>query len=275
MKNSRLTLIAALVCIISLPSCKKDNSSSLIADNVAPYINLPADGSGYFSVVKVITSEDYNQTLANPCTDSKRMATIPNKGNNQQLTVGSAGFYFDNHAVWATGNASYDGHTMPYSSSGCVIPIGIVSFYAGPSDTVVFGNYTAWSFNVVQSYDSLQDTLSASFTDNFSFPTISDIATIGTVSVHNNYTLSAVGPVSGDSVLFVIKGPNGTITNTLGPNSATCTFTANQMATLGTTNNNRFGLLQIVPYRLRSQMIGGYKYYLLKEACLSKYVILQ
>jgi hypothetical protein len=275
MKHGSLALIVVLFCVVLFSSCKKENSAVALPDNVAPGINLPTDGSGYFSAVKVITSENYNHTLANPCLGSETKATLPNKGASQQLTVGSAGFYFVNHALWETGNASYDGHALPYSVGGCVIPEGIVSFNAGPSDTIVFGNYTAWNFTIVQSYDSLRDTLSASFTDNFSFPTITDIASIGTVSIHNSYTLSAIGNVSGDSVIFVIAGPKGSISSTMGPNSTSCTFTAAQMATLGTTNNDKFGLLQIVPYRLRSQTIDGCKCYLLKEACLSKYVVLQ
>lgn len=279
-------LLSAFYFIIVFPSCKKEHGSTpALTANNAPYVNVPQDGSGYFSEIKVITSDDYNLPLPGGCIPGNtKVLTIANKNNSQQLTVGKVIFSFYDYSFWDEGNASYNGHSMAYAPSGCVIPEGTAAFVSGPSDTVDFGNFTTWAFKVYQSpdsfiqgftFDSLDPSITASFTDNFSFPEITDIANNGTVSTKGSYTLSAYGNVTGDSVLFVITGPDTTISAVQGPNAGSYTFTNAQMASLGTTNGNRTALLQIVPYCVRPQMVSGFKCYILKEACLSKYVVLE
>jgi hypothetical protein len=271
-----LVLISCILAIIGIfSSCKKDTTTYSIAGNNAPAIGIPADGSGMFFENKVITSEDYNLPVTTGGCIGKpltKIYTISNT-NNRQMAVGTVGFQLTK-AYWNSVNVSYNGNNIPMPNTGCIANMWYS--VAGPSDTIVFSNFTLWagSIDSFSSQGTITDTISYSFTDNLLFPNISDIITSGTVSTHAGYTLSAYGAVSGDSVIFLITGPKATISATLGANATSYTFTPARMASVGTTGGHKYGLLQIVPFSLTPQTINGNKYYVLKETCLSKYVIL-
>jgi hypothetical protein len=109
------------------------------------------------------------------------------------------------------------------------------------------------------------------YSDNSSFPSISDISNSGTVSSATSFTLSATSGVYGDSVIFVVTGSRGHVMYTAAPNTSSHTFSSSEMATVGTAGNNT-GLLQIAPYRINHQTINGKSYYFIKETCVSKFV---
>ena len=271
----RITFLALILSGISFfSSCKKDNTVQYTyADNSAPQISLPSDATGFFWASSVKTSSDYNlYQYSGACTEvpTSKLLNIPNNANSQPMSIGRVLFEITKPS-FRLNYASYDGHTLPaVSSGGCV---SIIYNEAGPSDSIHFGTFSNWAFSSYLA-DSVQDTIATSLTDNIPFPTITDISSTETVSTQTAYTLFAAGAVTGDSVMFIIKGPKNTIHATQGANAGSCSFTATQMASLGTTGGNKYGLLQIVPYRMASQTVKGYKFYVLKEACLSKYVVL-
>jgi len=278
MNMKHLILISSLLSVIGIfSSCKKNNPTYTIAGNYAPAVSVPADGFGVFYETKVITSEDYNLPInTGGCMgrSETKMYTISNI-NNQQMSIGTVGFDLAMDSL-NIGYVSYGGKNIPVGGGGCALFYQLSN--AGPSDTIVFSNFTSWAgslYAVSSSYPFNNiDSVSYSFTDNLAFPTIGDITTSGTVSTQSGYTLSSYGATSGDSVIFLITGPKATIRATLGPNATSCTFTAAQMASLGTTGGNKYGLLQIVPFSFAPQIVNGNKYYILKETCLSKYVVL-
>ena len=270
MKNISLAFGVCVFLMLIVSSCKKDTSTGTNPPNNAAPATWFAWNTYNFTSARVITSEDYNETKYN-CDGGHQFLSIPNtKINSQQFTVGCASALINipQYAMADLSNVrvSCNSYSLRYSG-GCVIPVP-TPMTTGYSDSITFGPLSTWT-----RYSG--DTLLWSYTDAGNVPAIADILSGETVSTTGSYTLAAMGNVSGDSVIFSITGPLAQISHTLGSNAGSYTFTAAEMASLGTTKGSKSGLLQIAPYNFHLQTIDSLPCYFIKETCLSKYVILQ
>ena len=246
--------------------------SIILPTNSAPYVYDLFDTVSYFVSATVTTSENYNEQTGS-CIGQTKMMTIQNtKGNGQAFTLGCAyaaivpPIYAS--PVSQTG-LKCNSYRLGFAPVGCVLMYPTI-MTSGYSNTITFGPVSTWTCYGGANSDSMVWT----YTDAGSVPAINDILSSGSVSTAGSYPMSALGSVSGDSVIFRIIGPNAQISHILGPNTASYTFSAAEMASLGTTGGNKSGLLQICPYRMHLQIINGAKCYFIKETCMSKYVIL-
>jgi hypothetical protein len=276
MRNFISGLSVAFILVIIVSACKKDTSpvqvAVALATNSAPNLSFAFDTFNYFVSVQVITSENYNETQFS-CVGTKKTLTIPNtNGSGHQFTVGCANAFIGS-PLYSEANVfnsnvycnSYRLHVF----GGCVLPFP-TPLATGYSDTIAIGPISNWTSYNPGNSDSVWN-----FADNTILPSIADIVSGDSVFTKASYTLSALGNVTGDSVIFVITGPLASVSHVLGPNASSCTFTGVEMASLGTTGSNKSGLLQIAPYKFHVQNISGAQCYFAKETCLSKYVILQ
>ena len=244
MRKTYLVLALALTGLTTFTSCKKDSSTTAPSSS-APTITPPSDADGALAAVQVIST----QTVAG--------ITIP-------INIGTAVAWFGTSSSYQdAGTVTCDGNTLTKNNNAYVYqptqskPTGID--FTSSTAWTVSGGSTVTAFN---------------HTDNSSFPGIDDISGGTEVQTSGSYTLSATTGVTGDSVIFVVSGPKATVTRVGGPNSSQHTFTAAEMASVGTTSGMT-GLIQIAPYRLNRQTINSKKYYFIKEACVSKFVTLK
>lgn len=86
------------------------------------------------------------------------------------------------------------------------------------------------------------------------------------------YTLeSATQIIDADSTIFSVISPTNSIMKTVAGNVQSVEFTAAEMGTLGAGN----GYVQITPYNLEAQVLGGKQIYLINEAVSTTSVTFQ
>lgn len=272
MKALLFNLTICLLALSSLNACKKaDDSTVQKPMNNAPMATTPADAYGLFSAQRVITKEDF-YTNYNVC--SGGVGTDQVIKNNSYGTTAITGTASALCMAQANGLAGIQCNDSSLHVLGCAFAsysLNAYVFVPSPSDPggIPFQGQAYWQIN-----DSAIATPNYSFADSTIFPAIDDIYTTGDVATNSSFTLLATGPVTGDSVIFIIVGPKGSLRKVAGPNSAAQIFSAAEMATVGTTTGLT-GLLQIAPYRQIQKSINGKTLYFIKETCLSKYVNLK
>ena len=243
MKKIYLFLSIGLLCSALMIGCNK-SSTSVNQSSSAPTVSTPTDADGAMAAVQVITT----QTLAG--------IPIPINIGTAVAWFGSASSYKD------AGNVSCATNALTKSNNAYVFQPSQSS-----PEGISFNSNVAWDVTG----NSGNGIAAFSYSDNSSFPSISDINNSGSVSAAGSFTLSATSAVYGDSVIFVVSGSQKHIIYTAAPNTSSHTFSAAEMATVGASGNNT-GLLQIAPYRLNHQTINGKSYYFVKETCVSKFV---
>lgn len=244
MKKTYLILGLCFAGISILSSCSKLSTATGTPSSNAPSVNTPSDADGALASVQVITT----QTVAG--------FTVP-------INIGTAAAWFGSASSFKdAGNVSCASNALTKSNNAYVFT---------PSQTspegITFSNNVTWDVTG----NSGNGIAAFNYSDNSSFPSISDISNAGTVSSAGSFTLSATSAVYGDSVIFVVTGSRGHVMYTAAPNTGSHTFSASEMASVGTTGTNG-GLLQIAPYRINHQTINGKSYYFVKETCVSKFV---
>jgi hypothetical protein len=246
-KISLFASCALLIVVLSVSSCTKKKDSQQAPSNTAPQYTIPGDANGAFAAVKTISS----QTIA---------------GYTTSIDIGTAVAWFGSSTSFVDGGTvKLNSNSLSKQSNNAYVftpattaPTGID--FTGSEVWEISGN----TANGVPAFTK---------THYASFPYITDISNTGDVSTTTDFTLSASSYVTGDSVIFVVSGPNGHVLKVKGPNSTSCSFTAAEMGTLGTGSN--MGLLQIAPYTWTVDNSTGKKYYFVKETCVSKFVNLK
>lgn len=256
-----LTLAALIMAYLTvLTSCNKDSGGNLglspytgLSPNDPPPIAVPADGAGSFTIATVTTESNFYHGYID-CGILVNVVKYPNPDSGyRNFTYGIVSAQFPADGLLLFGN-----DTLEYLTSSC----GNGSYISLPSPSLSGTPPTAWTINGQLSTDTLLP------------PVVSPIASADTVQTTGSYTLRCNGPVFGDGIVFAISGSKGTLITALGPGLNAYTFSAAQMATLGATNGANPGLVQIASYRMYNKYIGGKKYYFVKEASFSKYVVL-
>lgn len=271
-----ISTFTLILFVLIFASCKKNTSSpGNIPANAAPSLYVPFNGHDYFVTAQVLTSENYYEYVGgSACVGtSPKLQTLTNtKTNGQKMGLGCAygAMTWPYHTTSFFPGLYCNAFKLFGTNNGCIVP-PMASMSTGYSDTTVIGPVSTWAFYGGTNGDSLI----WSYIDAGAVPTISDISSAESISTSDVYTLSALGAVSGDSVIFSITGPSATISRRLGPNANSYTFSAEEMSSLGTTGGYKTGLLQITPFNVHSLIINGDTCNFAKETCNSKYVILQ
>ena len=244
MKKVLFVTIMGSLLTMSINSCGKKDTPSTPSSS-APTINTPSDAVGAFASVKIVTT----QTVGG--------ITIPINIGTAVAWVGTSASFLDAGTITCnTKNlAKQTGNSYVFTPT-TTEPTGL-DFSSSPISWTVSGN----SANNIAAY---------SHDVTGYFPEIEDIAHSGDVATNAPFTLTASGPVTGDSVIFVVAGPNASVVKTRGPNTSSCTFTAAEMGTLGTGSNA--GIIQIAPYRISLDNSTGRNYYFIRETCVNKFV---
>lgn len=240
-----------LAITVSISSCKKKDSTTnqTAPQNTTPTASTPSNADGAFAAVKTLTVSSY-------------------AGYNTTINVGTAVSWFGTQNSYVDGGTvKCNNNTLSKQSNNAYIftpaqtsPTGID--FSGDVSWDISGN----SSNAVPPFTK---------TDAGVFPSVDGISQTDDVSTSSAFTLSASSSVIGDSVMFVVAGPNGHVLKTKGPNTSSCDFTAAEMGTLGTGSN--VGLLQIAPYTIHydNTAAPGKNYYFVKETVVSKIVNLK
>lgn len=252
MKKQFYFLFALASVLLTVSSCNNDDDDNTpqAPANSTPTVNPPSNADGAFAAVNTITIQD-----------------IPFVGPTE-IFVGTAAAWFGSQSSFVDGGTvNCNTSDLTKQSNNAYIfaptttePQGIDFSGTSQVDWVISGN----SANNVPAFNH---------THFGSFPNVNGIDADSTIDTNSDFTLMADGSVSGDSVIFVVAGPNGGITKVMGPNASFCTFTAAEMGTLGTGSN--VGLLQIAPYRIEFDNSTGKNYYFIKEEVVSMFVTLQ
>ncbi|HZH54944.1 MAG TPA: hypothetical protein VFD72_04780 [Sphingobacteriaceae bacterium] len=87
-----------------------------------------------------------------------------------------------------------------------------------------------------------------------------------TITKSEGYVISNRLASGAQHVLYAIHANNKTVMKTLSGNSTSCTFTAAELAELGTTKN---AIVQANAYRISDEMIGGKKVYFVRQSSYS------
>lgn len=234
-----------------ISSCKKStttptNNNNTTSGNSAPTVNTPSNADGALAAVQVITT----QTVG--------AYSVP-------INLGTAASWFGlTTAFKDAGTVTVDGNTLTKASNNAYVYQPTAADPTG----IDFDSYTV-NWNV--SGNSANGITGFTYADQSYFPTIDDVQTPSSVSHSSAFTLSATGSVTGDSVIFVVSGGSGHVSYTAPGGTRSHTFSAAEMATVGTASNNT-GLLQIAPYHVNHQTINGKSYYFVKETCANKFV---
>ena len=243
MKKTCLFLSLGLLCSAFMIGCNKSTTSTTPSSS-APTVTTPSDADGAMAAVQVITT----QTVAG--------FTIPINIGTAVAWFGSASSYKD------AGNVSCATNALTKSNNAYVFQPSQSSPQGITFSSNVTWDVTGNTGNGISAFN---------YSDNSTFPSLSDINNSGTVSAAGSFTLSATSAVYGDSVIFVVAGSQKHISYIAGPNISSHTFSAAEMATVGASGNNT-GLLQIAPYIVNHQTINSKSYYFVKETCVSKFV---
>jgi hypothetical protein len=235
------------LCVVALSTasaCKKDSSNAAPSSS-PPTVSAPGNADGAFVALQVAST----QTVA---------------GYPVTFNIGTAAAWFGLSTSYKDGGDVTCNTSMLSKSNGGYV-------FQPTQDKPTGLDFRSSSVAWTGTGNSSNGISAFSYTDVSSFPTVDDINATAEVSTASSFTLSASSYVYGDSVLFVVTGPNGRLLKTGGSNTRSYTFTAADMATVGTTSGAT-GLLQIAPYRLNRQLIGGKNYYFIKETCVNKFV---
>lgn len=244
------TIVAALA--VGFSSCKKETENNPpTPKNNAPAVPVPDDASFFFksSLFYVSSTSVY--------------------GQNTEYKVGDAFAYFRDSFFVKTnaGDVTINGLPMSRDESGNYVYKKLGNI---PEGITFVGDLAAWR----ASGDSAAGIPPLAIDDNTPFPA-KPLIQDKKINTQESFFLSAKDTVIADSTIFIITGPNASLRKVKGPNAKSCTFTKEEMQTLGT--GRSLGLIQISPFTtvLDTTVIPGYKTYFQKQTIASKYVDLE
>lgn len=247
MKKQFILLLIPTIALFS--SCSKDddsnNSTPTPSASTPSTVPVIADAHGVLVAVK-----------------SNTWTTTP--GGLFPFLIGTAVAVFSDipgsSAFVNAGNLQCESNILTRQSNN--------SYVFTPSATapmgISFSNNPTWDVEGAGSIPALNRTTTMGFPSG-----IDSVSNGATIDKSNDYTLTSAGNITNsDSVLFIIAGSAATLSRTLPGNTASCTFSANEMGTIGAGN----GIVQIVPYNIESTTTGGKKFYFVNEVVVSRSV---
>ncbi|MBX2903366.1 MAG: hypothetical protein KF872_07390 [Chitinophagales bacterium] len=249
MKKILLASTVAAAFVLGFSSCKKETENNPpTPKNEAPSSFVPGDADFFFkaSVFYVSTTSVY--------------------GQSSEYKVGDALAFFKNNKVNA-GDVTINGLPMTKEESGNYIYKKLGNI---PEGITYLSNLAAWT----ATGDTATGVAPLSINDTTAFPA-KPVIQDKKINTQESFLLTAKDTIIADSTVFVVSGPNATLRKVKGPNAKSCTFTKEEMQTLGT--GRSLGLIQISPYTtvLDTTVISGAKTYFQKQTITAKYVDLE
>lgn len=111
-----------------------------------------------------------------------------------------------------------------------------------------------------------------SVTNSKSMPTGPKYSGSSTISRAAEFSLSSSVTIFGaDSVIYALHSPTGSVLRTVAGGVSSVTFSASEMSGLGAGS----GYVQIAPYNIEAQVLGGKQIYLINESVTTKSVTFQ
>jgi hypothetical protein len=256
-KNNTIIYCSLMAAILTFGSCKKKDDVPEIIEpattaSVTPsYSYKPNDANAVFAAVNAVTYQnivivglqkiDVNTAVA---------AFFTTPGNTPYVDGGTV--TCEGKTLTKDGNNSY-----LYSPSG-----SDAMTFSGTTDWTIAGNASTGMPAVNHSTSSTVPTYNGIV--NSTLPT--------TVNRASDFTINFNGTITNaDSVFFTISSGSGYVQKVVAANSS-CTFTAAQLAALGSTNGSATGIIQVAPFKIESTTTSGKKYYFVNEAAYTQFI---
>lgn len=251
--TKKLTYILTASCILFFSSCDKDEDTAPVvepaATTSAPSSPSPRPSDADAVMIAVNSISITNAPIIGPITTKIGLPIAIFFDGANFKDVGAV--TCDNNALVKQPNNSY------IFTPSITNPTGIT-----------FGTDISWDIAGANGFPAHTKSIRGLFPDNINIQT----TTGSTVSSSTDFTLSSL-PISGaDSVYFGVYGPDGGLNVVLAGNSSSYTFSASEMATIGT----GAGFVQIAATKnISNETLGtGEKIYYLTETVQTSSVTL-
>lgn len=241
MKKFPIILSFILLVTVLMSSCKKDDTTTPTpAPTPTPSNPIPSIPSNVAGVLVAIQ------------TQTKPPIVIPGVPM-QMINVGLAVALFPSGTAgvnYNAGNVSVNSFPLTKDTSnmymytpGAANPLGLE--FTSPPSWSVSGSANVPAFNATAN----------------SFPTDVNVTSSATFSIASSYTLTCDLVTGADSLIFAVHGPKASLTKSKAGNSTSHTFTATELATVGT----GFGYIQVTAYKLKPVVNSNKTYWVINE----------
>lgn len=263
MNYLKLTFITlGTIILLTLNACKKDNTTTnnTTATSPVPSPVTPTIGSGVDGAlvsIRVAFTYDPNKfasfPIAVPTVDLEAETATAVFGNLATSSYSNAGTVSVNtHSLDKLTNNSYVKTAFDYTSRNFSLDFdGGSNWSVGGSSDV-----TAFTYNHTDAFPN--------FTGRASMPETASTSSALTVNLN---TIS-----NADSVYVVFANNSNQIIKRLGASPTSVTFSAAEVASLGTTSGNATAILEVCPFKVKLQTINTKQYAFIKEYAAVQYV---
>jgi hypothetical protein len=260
--KKRYSILLASALLITVTSCNKKGCTNPDSSNFNEKAKID-DGSC------IVTSPDgaaaepgsyspvYSGTFGSLIA-IKTVTTTTQGGFTFDTQIGTAVAVFseDGGASWMdAGNVSCEGENLTKNDNNSYV------FQPGTS------NPTGLAFSVPVNWTASGSSWpSVTLSNNDDFSVVSEISSAVTFDASSDYTLSASSVSGADSVYYGIYGPDGSVYKILSGSTNSCSFTAAEIAGLGTGS----AYLQVVGLNYEGTTVSSRDYYLINETVRTK-----
>jgi hypothetical protein len=263
MKKITKLSIAVLFASVCFISCKKstntNNPTTTSPVPTAPTPTFSGDIKG--ALISLRISFDY---------DPNKFASLPITVPVVELESESATAFFGNDLSSGNflnaGNVAVNSYTLDKQSNNSYTKLAFD--YTSGEYTLGFSSGSNW--NVAGS----SDVTAFTYNHTDAFPNFSGKSSMPeTASTTTSLSINLSGKISNADSVYVFLGGNGkSIIKHLGSSASSATFTAAEVASIGSTSGKPTAILEVVPWRYRIQNINSKDYVFVKEQAVVKYV---
>ena len=248
-KTAIYFLMMTFVASTILTSCKKDEKDDDDNNNTQTVVNVTdlfnySDALGVLVGVKTVTTQNVG-------------------GFETSIELGTAVAVFPN----AAGSTKFLDAGTVKNNTKTLTKQDNNSYVFTPAATDVtgidFSNGSAWEVSGSSSVNAFNYTY-------VPFPSNPKITSnVSEVNLANGYNFTLQNANSNaDSVLFILASGSNYVSKTLPGNATSANFTASDLATLTPSSQ---GLIQVTPYKIKSDIVNGEKYYFINQVTVSNF----
>lgn len=254
----KLLAVLPLAAMLAVTSCNEGANAPTPPANEPPKVTTPGDGYGVLGVVRV------NGVYSTPSYPG-----VPSYDVEYTIGTAIAGF-------WATaggttyvpaGNVTVNDSALAQSNNAYAFqPKGVAA-----GDDIGLNTYAGqFYWNVTGS----SDVEAFTYSGPCCLPNVGKITSDKDITTSAAYTVTLDSYISGgDSVIWILAGPDATITHTTGVGVNSHTFTAEEVGSVG--KGDGAGLIQVAPYKITDFTANSKKYYYVRESVTYAFVNLK